>query len=38
MNWLLSVALGSIGGYLALCGHWIQGAVVIYAAWDRLRH
>jgi len=31
MLWLLDTAVGSIGGYLALSGHWIMGAVLIFA-------
>jgi hypothetical protein len=37
MYWLLDTAVGSIGVFLALEGHWIIGAVVFFAALTRKR-
>lgn len=37
MFWLLDVAIGSIGVYLALDGHWIMGAVLMFAMLTRKR-
>jgi hypothetical protein len=32
---ILDIAIGSIGGYLALGGHWRMGAVLIFAMLTR---
>lgn len=37
MPFLLDVATGSIGVFLALEGHWIMGAVVLFATFTRKR-
>jgi len=37
MPFILDIALGSIGGFLALDGHWIMGAVVLFVAFTRKR-